>query len=278
MFRPSQRLLRRATQGRTLSKEEQMRRRAIKFSQQVSYSLPSYLISFPRSGSNFLQHVLESSSGMLCHSLYGNTKCDPSEVLCFKSHAISLPYLTDEVNRLISTASRPNKFLLLQRDPRDVMISFYEFAQKRKDISIPQGEFLDRVAFHYVLSHGTRIQTWRRKVEIAPLSIADAYRRHVEQWFINIPPGLDCLTVRYESLVRTPHTEYGRIFRFLGLSCQLAEYAIQERVRQFSRNKRERGVAHGWTKCESIYGELISQVNDKLQTEIKALGYSDIRG
>jgi len=276
MFRMGHRLLERVTQGRTLSEEEQMGRRAIKFAQEVSYSFPCYLISFPRSGSNFLQHVLESSSGMLCRSLYSNTTFDSGDVLCLKSHAISMPYLLDEVNRLVSRPRRPNKFMVLQRDPRDVMISFYEFAQKRKDISIPQREFMDRVAFHYVLSHGTRIETWRRKVEIAPLSIADAYRRYVEQWFVNRAQGLDCLTVRYESLVRAPEAEYGRIFRFLGLTCQLDQGAVEKRVQEFSREGRERGVAHGWTKCESTYGELISEVEDELEAEIRVLGYSDI--
>lgn len=240
-----------------------------------SYHLPSYLISYPRSGSNFLQSVLEASSNIRCRSIYRYPRVDPHRMLSLKSHSLSYQYLLDEISRLVPDSPFPEKLILLHRDPRDVMISLYEFVQVRKGIRINQSEFLDDVDFFYA-TFQDRDMTLHRGVEYSPISIAESYQKYVHNWFVNKPGDQECLPVAFEDLVLSPRDAFQRIFDFLELDCSLAEERLVVKVSQYSQEDRPRGKVGSWRVCQDKYLDLISAVNTSIQTEIRLLGYEDL--
>ena len=240
----------------------------------LGYSLPSYLVGFPRSGTNFLQSVLEGSSGLLCRSLYGPPKTKQNNILSLKSHTPSYEFLLDEIGRFAPDFGTPDKFILIIRDPRDVFISFYEFVQSTKGLSITQSEFIHEVCYFFS-TFEDRHKVNSRKLEFAPLSIFDAYKKHIDSWLINRPPSIDCHIVKYEDLVLSPESEFQRIFNYLNLDCSLEKERLKLKVSQYSKTSRKRGVIAGWRNCQDEYGVLISSINNELKKEIKILGYSE---
>jgi len=240
--------------------------------QRISYSLPTFLVSFPRSGSNFVQSILEGSSGLRCRSIYAGHHDSPLCVLSFKSHATSYEYLLDEIERLLSSVSEPSKLILLHRDPRDVMISFYEYAQMQKNAQIEQSEFVNN--YDYFLAAPIDRECLR-KVDYSPLNVSQAYQKHVMNWFSGPLPAIDYIAVRYEDLVHEPQGEFQRIFDFLELRCPLAEHLLGVKVSLYSSSRRSRGQACGWKNVDTsrYYDELLREVNHVLQDEIIALGY-----
>ncbi len=237
----------------------------------LNYPLPTFLVSFPRSGSNFLQSVLQGSSGIRCQSIYGPSSEDTDTILSLKSHAISYEYLLDEIHRFIPKVTQPSKLLLLYRDPRDVMISFLEYTQVNRKVQIPQEDFLENVSFFYAA--GTIDKTFERKVEYGPMSIIDVYKKHIRKWFIDKPDSLDCLVVKFEDLVLSPDKGFKRIFDFLELDCSLAKELLDVKVSQYDQARMQRGQAGGWRTCQDLYGKLLSQVQTLLRHEIEMLGY-----
>ncbi len=236
----------------------------------LKYALPTFLVSFPRSGSNFLQSVLQSSSGFVCQSIYAPLREPSAVTLSVKSHATSLEYLMDEIYRFIPEIARPSKVLLLQRDPRDVMISFYEYVKVMRGLEISQSEFLDKCSFFYA---ATIDKEFKRRVDTGPLNIRDAYRKHVDNWFMKVPNDLDCLVVKYEDLVISPDAEFKRIFEFLELDCPILSAALRVKVSLYSNDGRQRGRAGGWQDNKTQYSTLLEYVHRYFLSEIRYLGY-----
>jgi hypothetical protein len=257
---------------RLLGNQENYERLAARQMQHLSYATPSYLISYPRSGSNFLQSVVQGSSGLRCRSVYAFPHVQPQYILSLKSHALSFGHLLDEISRLVPDAPPPQKLVVLFRDPRDVMVSFYEFLQVRKDVQIPQVDFLEGVSYFYA-TYKDRDMALARRSEYAPISIAESYRKHVRNWVVEPPNDLDCLTVRYEDLVLSPEIEFQRIFDFLELDCALAAATLADKVSLYSEGSRPRGEPHGWRTCEDQYPDLLARVRTMLNYEIGVLGY-----
>lgn len=237
----------------------------------LGYVLPTFLVSFPRSGSNFLQSVLQGSSGFLCQSIYGPYPDDTEPVLSLKSHAISLEHLLDEINRLLPDVSQPSKIILLPRDPRDVMISFFEFTQVRRNIILRQENFLD-ISYFYA---STIDKTSERKIEYTPLNITEAYKSHIKNWFVNKPEHLDCLTLRYEDLVQSPNKHFQHLFEFLNLNCSIATEMLEVKVSLYSQTSAQRGQAQGWRAYQDKYAGLLAQVQTLFGHEMRVLGYDE---
>ena len=233
----------------------------------VNYSLPTYLMSFPRSGSNFLQSIIEKSSGLRCRSMYDKFQSSSNYFLSLKSHAHSYEYLLDEIKHLLADAPKPSKLILLYRDPRDVMISYYEYTQVQQNTQIEQRAFLD--TDDYFLA-----ALLLRHVGDKLLSVRKAYKKHINSWFVEpLPEHLDCLVVKYENLIQEPQKEFQRIFDFLELRCSLAEQFLDVKVSLFSSELRQRGRAYGWKDSVSRYNTLLQEVNDVLRDEMIAIGY-----
>ena len=244
--------------------------------EKLPYALPTYVVGFPRSGTNFLQSVLQGSSGMKCQSMYSNVIEDSNEILSLKSHAFSKASLFDEINRLIPDLSyqsneQKKKVISIFRDPRDVMPSFYDFVSWRKNASIPQKDFLKTC--YFFATYQERHKMMDRGSEFQSVNIKQAYKKHVANWYRKDNKDIELYTVKYEDLVLCPDIAFKGIFEFLELDCQLAKEMLGRKVAEFSGTARKRGVAYGWKAKMSNYAELIESVNEHLSREITAMGY-----
>ena len=247
--------------------------RTKKYAERCRYNLPTILVSYPRSGSNYLQNVLGASTKLYCSSLYSPRPKDPECVLSFKSHALSPKYLYDELNRYYPGIKPLSKIIWLKRDPRDVMVSFYEFLKYKKNIFVKQEEFLNGIDYDYAfVGDSNNVYSYLRKNETSPMSIADAYISHVKSWTEIKNSGLEILEIAYEDLVENPLESFNSIFQFLEIDATLNYEVLPQKVSLYSKESRKRGVPYGW-KSNNIHTQLIEQVNEKLSNCITMLGY-----
>lgn len=238
----------------------------------LSFRAPAAVVSYPRSGSNFLQSILTHSSGLNNQSIYGRkVKFTARDfTLSVKSHAPTPEYLAGEFPRKVERPEQPERIILLLRDPRDVMISFYEYTQAQRGVQIPQGTFLTGVCYFYASFIDPESE---RRVERGPLSVLDAYKKHIETWVAQRPAGLSCLEVRYETLQTDPERGFGEVFRYLNLDCPLAKAYLPVKVSQYDETRKDRGTAEAWRKHGEQYRELLDGVEAHLRDEIALLGY-----
>lgn len=240
-----------------------------------SCSAGSYLVSYPRSGSNFLQNVLEKSSGQVCGSLYGAVWSKRGHHLNVKSHAFSRVWLLDEINRYTKVSDNNPKVMCIFRDPRDVMISFWNFVQYKKNIVVAQDKFIDHMAYDYA-TFTSKDPVLDRRVEWSPLSVGDSYREHYRNWMLQ-DESKNFTKFKFEKLLTSPHLEFKRLFDFLGINCELAEEALAERVSLYGGDKgRKRGQQYGWKANYNKYKAIIDKVEQDYSDIIDGLGYTDI--
>lgn len=239
----------------------------------LPYLRPAVVVCYPRSGSNFMQSILIHSTGMQNVSIYTNDPGSYDPLLTVKSHALSPDYLRDEYERLLKIDALPERIILIKRDPRDVMISFYEYTQKQRETTISQEEFLEKICFFYA---STIDKTYSRHVDKAPMSILDAYKKHVQEWFIDRPSSVDALEIAYEDLVLHPRETFRTTLDYLDLDLPVAESYLDVKVSQYSDARRTRGVAYNWMHSDGQYAILLEGVERLLSKEIKALGYDSV--
>lgn len=240
---------------------------------QLPYLLPAVVLSYPRAGSNFLQSVLQGSSGFWCQSIYAPFSEIPDSTLTVKSHSPSPKYFEDEWQRLLPGRPLPAKIIRLQRDPRDVLVSFIEYTESKRKTVVRQEEFLNEVDYFYA---STIDRDFKRSVYKNGMTVAQAFREHVRTWYAESPP--DCyeiLPVRYEDLVLEPQETFKKIFDFLNLDCELAEKFLRVKVSLYSDTGRPRAQIQGWRKNLERYGTLLQMVQEELAEEIRLLGYEE---
>ncbi|OQB43465.1 MAG: Sulfotransferase domain protein [Candidatus Hydrogenedentes bacterium ADurb.Bin179] len=237
----------------------------------LPYLLPTIVLSYPRAGSNFLQSVLQGSTGMRCQSIYGKLAEGPDTTLTVKSHSPSPTYFEDEWHRFLPDRPLPSKIIRLQRDPRDVLISFIEYTETNRKTAIRQDEFLNEVDYFYA---STIDRDFLRAHYKQGLTVAEAFKEHVRTWYTEpVPNCYEMLPVRYEDLLLEPQKTFKIIFDFLNLDCELAEKFLGVRVSLYSDTGRPRARIQGWRENMDRYGILLRQIREQLSEEIVALGY-----
>ena len=231
------------------------------------------LLSFPRSGSNFVQSVIAQSSGRYARSIYRLQLPRGSRVFNLKSHALSPVHLTDELNLFFVHPKTPEKTCILIRDPRDVMISFYEFIKKRKRINISQEAFFLSTCYYYATYNDGR-NILNRRTELQPLSVKDGFKTFFNSWSISKYNCESRLIIKYEDILEEPVKKFGEIFDFYRLVCELDKSSLETKVSQYGdQSIYKRGIAGGWRANQKKYGLLIELVTEHLQEEINRLGY-----
>jgi Sulfotransferase domain len=165
------------------------------------YPDDTFLVSFPRSGNTWTRFLV-------CSLM------NPDDPVDFARLESRIPEIYDVTDRSLRAFPRPRivkshecfdprykKILYIVRDPRDVLISYYEFQLKRRVISDECGleEFLPR----FMAS------------EFEPKT--GSWRDHVVSWTATRGGQKSFLLLRYEDLLANAEKESTKIASFLGL-------------------------------------------------------------
>lgn len=137
---------------------------------------------------------------------------------------------------------------------------------------IAQEHFLENVNFFYA---STIDKTHSRKLDTGPMSVVDAYKKHVNEWFINRPESLNVLELCYEDLVHEPLEQFGGALDYLELDMPVAKAYLGIRVSLYSDETRPRAKAQGWKESAGKYDTIIAKVEELLANELELLGYKE---
>jgi hypothetical protein len=245
------------------------------------YPDDTFLVSFPRSGNTWTRFLV-------CNLM------NPTDPVNFAQLESRIPEIYDVTDRNLRAFSRPRiikshepfdprykKIIYIVRDPRDVLLSYYEFQLKRRVISddCSLEKFLPRFM----------------DSEFEPQT--GSWRDHVLSWIATRGGQENFLLLRYEDMLAHTRQESSKIASFLALdsspdhiaravalsSADRMRQLEKEQWRQWKETKKTRqdkpfvrkAAAGGWkenlpeqcvAKLESAWGDVISSVGYELVT------------
>ncbi|HVO63590.1 MAG TPA: sulfotransferase domain-containing protein [Terriglobales bacterium] len=244
------------------------------------YPDDTFLVSFPRSGNTWTRFLV-------CNLM------KPDDPVTFAQLESRIPEIYYVPNRKLRTFARPRvikshecfdprypRVIYIVRDPRDVLISYYEFQLKRRVISDACSieEFLPRFM----------------RSEIEPK--IGCWRDHVVSWTATRGNSENFLFLHYEDMLADTPSEATKIAAFLGLDCSPERIARavalssadrmrkleKEESKQWSATKKTRqdkafvrkAESGGWkslpehcvAQLEAAWGDVISSVGYQLVT------------
>ncbi len=245
----------------------------------------TFLVSFPRSGNTWTRFLV-------CNLL------DPDHPVNFAELESRIPEIYFVPDRVLRTFPRPrvikshecfdpryHKIVYIVRDPRDVLISYYEYQLKRRVLSdsCSLEEFLPRF------------------MESAIEPKIGSWRDHVVSWTATRGGQKNFLLLRYEEMLANTQKEAMKIALFLGLDSnpervsRAVELSSAERMRrlekeqagQWSATRKTRqdkpfvrkAAAGGWkstlseqcvAQIESAWGDVMRSVGYELATATAA--------
>lgn len=246
----------------------------------------TFLVSFPRSGNTWTRFLV-------CNLI------DPDHPVNFAELESRIPEIYFVPDRVLRTFPRPRvikshecfdpryrKIIYIVRDPRDVLISYYEFQLKRRVISdeCSLEEFLPRF------------------MESAIEPKIGSWRDHVVSWTATRGGQENFLLLRYEEMLANTQKEAAKIAAFLGLdtsterTARAVELSSADRMRklekeqagQWSATKKTRrdkpfvrkAVSGDWktrlsetcvAKIEKAWGDVMTSVGYELVSTDKAV-------
>jgi len=242
---------------------------------QVESAKPAcWMVALPRSGSNHVMHVLAGMANGVSRSMYGHLGKfgEQANATIVRSHALSPCQFDEESLRFTGQIwDQKRQIILLIRDPRDIMISFYEYALVMLKVKITQSQFLHDV--DYYLVSGTDIGGMRRST-LAPTSVIQAMRKFMTNW-LAMHAGNDAVhLVRFEDLTVNPFSAYVSLASTLGLPNRRPTKKLTELpLARYDRKQRPRGTAQGWEQVRKKYATLIDGVQRELSAEMRLFGY-----
>jgi hypothetical protein len=246
------------------------------------YPDDTFIVSYARSGNLWTRFLV-------AHLLHADTEVRLSNIERL------VPDTTNQSRRGLKRIPRPRvikthnyfdhryrKVIYVVRDPRDVMLSYYHFQRKYRQIddSYP----LDRYADDFI-DGALGTETW------------GTWYSNVSSWITTRYKDPDFLLLRYEDMIGDPLRELGRLAAFLAVDCspprlnEVIRLSSADRLRELekeeaqvwigTRNRRQDipmiGVATsgGWktalpkeciAKIEASWGDLMSAMGYELTT------------
>ena len=184
-----------------------------------------FLVSFPKSGNTWLRFLLANVL-----KVHYEIELD---VNFFTIHEIipdiyisryldsAGPFGRTDIPRIIKSHSSYNPYyfrvILLVRDPRDALISYYHYARERGTIS-PD----------YTLSQFIRSSKYG----------VSAWNEHTESWYLTLKQGQIVQIFLYEDLLKDPKAQLYRIMNLMGLTVEdaklseAAQLSSKEKMRE----------------------------------------------
>lgn len=245
----------------------------------------TFLVSFPRSGNTWTRFLV-------CNLM------DPDDPINFARIESRIPEIYDCTDRQLRAFPRPRiikshesfdprykKVIYIVRDPRDVVLSYYEFQLKRRVITedCSMEEFLPRFM----------------ESEFEPMT--GSWRDHVLSWTATRKGQENFLLVRYEDMLAHTQAESTRIAVFLGLetsgdrvaravalsSADRMRSLEKQQSRQWKETKKTRqdkpfvrkATSGGWeaalpkncvAQIESAWGDAMRSVGYELSTRLSS--------
>jgi hypothetical protein len=198
------------------------------------YRDDTFVVSYPRSGNTWTRFLI-------ANLVY------PQENVSFLNIEQLIPDTSSQSNRALKRMPRPRiikthcyfdhrygKTIYIVRDPRDVVLSNYDFQRKYRQIE--DGYPLDRYVDDFLCGR---------------LVSADwgTWRENVASWVYTRGQGKDFLLVRYEDLLDDTVSELGRIAGFLGADAsdsnlrRAVELSSAERMRKLEKQEQDNWIA-----------------------------------
>jgi hypothetical protein len=249
------------------------------------YPDDTFLVSFPRSGNTWTRFLV-------CNLI------DPDHPVNFAQIESRIPEIYDVTDRALRAFPRPRiikshesfdprykKIIYIVRDPRDVLLSYYEFQLKRRVIT--ESCSLEKFVPRFMDS------------EFEPKT--GSWRDHVLSWTATRRGQENFLLLRYEDMLANTQQESTRIAAFLGLdssperTARAIALSSADRMRklekeqsgQWKETKKTRqdkpfvrkAASGGWksalpehcvAQLESSWGDVMRSVGYELWTKTKA--------
>jgi hypothetical protein len=248
------------------------------------YPDDTFLVSFPRSGNTWTRFLV-------CNLI------NPDHPVTFAQLESRIPEIYDVTDRALRAFPRPRilkshesfdprykKIIYIVRDPRDVVLSYYEFQLKRRVITEECGfeEFVPR----FMAS------------EFEPKT--GSWRDHVLGWIATRSGQNNFLLLRYEDMLANTTQEAAKITSFLGLDCtaqriaRAVELSSADRMRTLEKEQSEEwketkgtrqdkpfvrnAISGGWksalpehcvSQLETEWGDVMRSVGYELWTKTK---------
>ncbi|NRB19370.1 MAG: sulfotransferase domain-containing protein [Rhodobacteraceae bacterium] len=202
------------------------------------------LVSFPRSGSNFLQNIVRDNTKQLgCASIYQSLSLTTPKIL-LKSHALNFGVLRKELTTLWDIAPPRFKRIVLVRDPRDVFISLYDYVTALHGAEIDPATFLI-IDFYWHL-YRPHMNGLVRGKQTRALTVLQAYQTWFRTWITGADKFPRALHVRFEELVSDPQTGFAPVFKLLDEPMPDPLASTAKLVSQIGESPRRRGQSQGW--------------------------------
>lgn len=230
------------------------------------------LLSFPRSGSNFVQNILRrNSEGVDCASIYAGGYLDAPQ-LFLKSHALDPATLMAELSGLWNIETPPARLIILVRDPRDVFLSLYDYVAGLRRTEIDPERFLETDYYWYFFQPDV-LGIIRDAAHAGARSVLQAYRDWYRSWITEDTGQDGALHLRYEDLTLTPQRAFASVFELLDLPRPATLAALDDLVSLNGDSPRRRSQPQGWRSAPGKYAPIIAGIEEALAHEIAALGY-----
>jgi len=226
----------------------------------------TFLVSFPRSGNTWTRFLV-------CNLI------DPEHPVNFAELESRIPEIYFVPDRDLRKFPRPRvikshecfdpryrKIIYIVRDPRDVLISYYEFQLKRRVITeeCSLEQFLPRF------------------LESAVEPKIGSWRDHVVSWVATRGGHKDFLLLRYEEMLSNTQQEATKIASFLGLDsnseriARAVELSSADRMRKLEKEQARQWSATRKTRQDkpfvrkAISGDWKSQLSETCVARIEA--------
>jgi hypothetical protein len=198
------------------------------------YPDDTFVVSYPRSGNTWTRFLIAN----LVHT---------DKEVSFTNIEKLIPDTSSQSNRALKTTPRPRiiktheyfdhrypKIIYIVRDPRDVVLSYYDFQRKYMQIDdgYPLGQYVDDFVSGKLISIGWG--TWGE---------------NVASWMYTRGKRDNFLLLRYEDMMRDTSSELVRIAQFMGIDPtadrlqRAIEHSSADRMRALEKLEEDKWVA-----------------------------------